>query len=263
MLQAAVDGELKALLLVGADPAADVPNTALAQEALSSVEFLVSIDCFVTESNKHADIILPALGFAEKEGTVTNLDGRVMKANKVVEGPGQARADWAVLDDLSSMMGAPMALTSASVIADEISKTAPAYEGISWFLLDWKERSGVQAPRDGASQPLAYIPVGTTSDTGVSDGFVVHSARKLYDNGVLAQAGPSLAGLVDPAFVGLNPADAERIGANGSVNVEGEDVVLVRDQSIPVGTVFVPFNQPGGPAVGASVLVTASAGGTE
>lgn len=263
MLAAAADGGLRALLLVGADPVSDAPNRALAEDALSSVEFLVSVDCFLNDSNRHADIILPALGFAEKEGTVTNLEGRVMKANKVVEGPGQARSDWAIIDDLSSMMGSPLGLGSASDIADEIAKTAPVYQGITWFLLDWKERSGVRAPREGASQPLQYIPVGTATDTELGSGFTVHSARKLYDNGTLTQAGPALADLVEEAFAGLNPADADRIGANGTVNVEGQDLALVRDESIPVGVVFVPFNQPDGPVVPRSASVTAGDGGSE
>lgn len=259
MLAAAASGDLKALMLVGSDPVADSPDRALATKALESVEFLVSIDCFVNESNSHADIILPALGFAEKEGTATNLEGRVLKVNTAVNGPGQARADWAIIDDIASRMGVALGLSSGADIATEISKLAPAYQGISWFLLDWKERSGVLAPREGAQQHLQYIPVVTSTDSLV-DGFTVHAPRKLYDAGTLTQAGPAIAGLTDPAFVGLNPADAQMIGANGKVDIDGCTVELVHDTSIPVGVVVVPFNQLGGPRVGASASVSATAG---
>lgn len=259
MLKAAAEGELRAMLLVGADPVADTPDGVSVDAALSNLEFLVSIDCFMNASNAHADIVLPALGFAEKEGTATNLEGRVMKANRAVTGPGQARADWSILDDLSTRMGAPLGFGSAEAISTEIANTAPAYQGITWFLLDWKERLGVLAPRGDAQQPLQYVPVITDSDAPVKGDFTVHSARKLYDAGTLTQAGPSIAGLAPEAFVSLNPADAKRIGANGRVEIGGTAVSLVRDATVPVGTVFVPFNQPGGPRVGAATSVSAVA----
>jgi NADH-quinone oxidoreductase subunit G len=259
MLKAAAEGELKVMLLVGADPVADTPDGAGADSALANLDFLVSIDCFMNASNAHADVVLPALGFAEKEGTVTNLEGRVMKANRAVTGPGQARADWSILDDLSTRMRAPLGFGSAEAVSTEIANTAPAYQGITWFLLDWKERLGVIAPRGDAQQPLQYVPVITDSDTAVKGDFIVHSARKLYDAGTLAQAGPSLAGLAAEPFVALNPADAKSIGANGHVEIEGTTVALKRDASVPVGTIFVPFNQPSGPRVGVSTSVSAVA----
>src|SRR5690606_25352267 len=84
-------GDIKALIMVGADPVADVPDSHLATEALANAEFVVAIDMFHTESTAYADVILPALGFAEKEGTVTNLEGRVQKVNDIVAGAGQSR----------------------------------------------------------------------------------------------------------------------------------------------------------------------------
>jgi NADH-quinone oxidoreductase subunit G len=264
ILEAAADGRVKALLLVGADPLADVPDHDLAVRAFDAVDLVVSLDCFMTESTARADIVLPALGFAEKEGTVTNLEGRVMKVNRIVPGPGQAREDWSILDELAQRMGRPLDLGSAEAISQRISAHAPAYEGISWFLLDWKERDGVVAPREGATQPLQYIPTGglhaVGSGGGARGGFALHLARVLYDDAVLTRHGPSIADLAPGPFAALNPADADRIGANGRVEVDGHSLPLRRDPSLAEGTVFVPFNQPGGPRLGGRAHVDVSGG---
>ena len=266
ILRAAVDGEVKAIILVGSDPVRDVPDGALAAEALEACDLVVAVDCFLTDSSSRADVVLPALGFGEKEGTVTNLEGRVMKVNRVVPGPGQARADWSILDDLSTRMGKPLGFASAEDISARIAKHAPAYEGISWFLLDWKERSGVVAPRPGVEQPLRHVPVhglrAVGAGTSRRGGFALHLARVLYDDAVLTRHGVSLAALAPGAYAVLNPADAERIGADGHVEVDGHRLPLRRDPSLALGTVFVPFNQPGGPSFAGRKAVDVAAGGT-
>ena len=91
---------------------------------------------------EHADVVFPGEAYPEKEGTVTNLEGRVQKVNEIIPAPGQSRPDWAILDDLSSIMGHPMGLSSAGQISKEIAEVAPAYQGISWDLLEWDARDG-------------------------------------------------------------------------------------------------------------------------
>ncbi len=264
ILEAAADGRVKALLLVGADPLRDVPDADLAARALDAVDVVISIDCFLTDSTAKADIVLPALGFTEKEGTVTNLEGRVMKVNRIVSGPGQARADWSIIDDLAARMGRPLGFESAEAISLAIAEHAPAYGGITWFLLDWKERDGVVAPRDGVEQPLQYIP--TTSLRAVGSGgakrggFALHLGRLLYDDAVLTRQGASIADLAPGAYAVLNPTDADRIGANGHVEVDGHRLPLRRDASLAEGTVAVPFNQPDGPPLGGSSHVDVAPG---
>ena len=149
---------MHALLLVGADPVRDVARGPLAAEALAAAGFVVALDQFLTDSSRLADVVLPVEGFAEKDGTVTNLEGRVQRVNRVVSGPGQTRSDWSVLDDLAARMGTPLGLGSAEGIAKEIAEVAPAYRGVTWDFLDFEGRDGVIVPHDGAEQPLTYKP---------------------------------------------------------------------------------------------------------
>ncbi|HET9261143.1 MAG TPA: NADH-quinone oxidoreductase subunit NuoG, partial [Acidimicrobiia bacterium] len=100
-------GEIRGLLLVGADPLGDMPDPRIAEEGLYNAEYVVAIDLFRNASNAHADVLLPAAGFGEKEGTVTNVEGRVQKVNRTRPAPGAGRPDWSIIDDLSSNMDAP------------------------------------------------------------------------------------------------------------------------------------------------------------
>jgi NADH-quinone oxidoreductase subunit G len=252
--------ELRAVLLVGADPVGNSHSPSGAAEALEVAEYVVSIDTFLNDSNQFADVILPAAGYAEKEGTVTNLEGRVQKVNEIIPAPGQSRPDWAILDDLSSIMGSPMGLSSAGQIAKEIAQVAPAYQGISWDLLEWDARDGAVVPIE-STQPLTHIPVMVDGPKGPSAELVLHQARVMYDDGVRLRNSPSLHPLAPGAVVLVSPDDAKRIGArdNSRVRVvtsKGEGEFAVRtDTATPSGVVFVPLNQPGAARLGVDPVV--------
>jgi predicted molibdopterin-dependent oxidoreductase YjgC len=264
ILEALVSGEVRALVMMGADPVADVPDSALATTALERAEFVVAIDMFATASTAHADVVLPALGFAEKEGTVTNLEGRVQKVNALVPGAGQSRADWSILDDIARRMGTPLGWSSASEVAKEIAAVAPAYAAVTWDTLDWDHPHGVVVPTADGSQPLTYLPA-PVSVPSASAEMVLHSARTLYDDGVLMRYGLSLHRLAPGAAAFLHPDDARRLGVSvgdrvrvetGSASVE---LAVVLDDSLTHGAVYVPFNQPGCPGLGSVPAVTVSA----
>ncbi len=258
MLRRAIDREVKALILVGADPVRDVPSGQGAA-ALEAADFVVSLDLFRTDSNALADVILPVEGFAEKEGTVTNVEGRVQKVNRVVAAPGQARADWSVLDELATRLGRPIDLTSPESVAKEIAELAPAYRGVTWELLEWDEREGAVVPYGDTIQPLQYVPVRSSSATPAETS--LHLARTLYDDGVLMRHSQSLHHLAPGAAAYLDPTHAASLGVEegDQVTVNGVTLTVAIDPSLAGGTVYVPFNQPnqvmyaGGPAVSVHV----------
>jgi NADH-quinone oxidoreductase subunit G len=253
-----LDGSMKALLLLGADPAADMPDAGFARAGLEAVDFVVSIDLFRNASNAVADVILPADGFAEKDGTVTNLEGRVQKVNAITTGHGQSRADWSIIEDLAARMGKSLGFTSAEGVGKEIATVAPAYRGITWDLLDWDERDGVVVPYGDATQPLFYVPVDTPGEILKGD-LVLHSARTMYDDGVLIRYGMSLHKLAPGATLHVHPDDASRLGLDGEATITAGAVTatltVTHDPSLARGTVYVPFNQPGGPSLGSDPLV--------
>jgi len=253
-------GEIRALMLAGSDPIRDMPDPRVAAEGLFAAEYVIAVDLFYNDSNRHADVILPAAGFAEKEGTVTNVEGRVQKVNRMRPAPGSARPDWSILDDISTRMARPLGLSSAETIAKEIAENVPLYSGVTHDHLEWEARDGVVVPMEG-SQPFDHIPVSLGGPKAPGAQFVLHQARTMYDDGVRLRHSPSLHVLAPGPMAHINPADAPGLGvkAGSTVKVttgqgEGEFTVVL-DEGTPSGVVYVPFNQPGGAALGTDPVV--------
>ena len=257
-------GDIRCLFLVGSDLIRDMPEPSAAIDGLHSAEFVVSIDLFVNESNRNADVILPAHGFAEKEGTATNIEGRVQKLNAISPGPGRSRPDWAILSDIASRCGVDMGLASAETIAKEIAETAPAYEGVTWDMLEWDERDGVVVPLLG-EQAINYIPVALQGPSAPGAELILHVARTMYDDAVMTRHSPSLALLAPGAVAYINPETARRLGAQEGhlvvvVSKHGDgEYVAVLDEGTPEGVVYVPFNQPGTKSLGTDAVVRVTA----
>jgi NADH-quinone oxidoreductase subunit G len=257
-------GDIRCLFLIGADPINDVPRGSIAGEALEAAEYVVAVDLFLNDSNKGADVIFPALGFAEKEGTVTNVEGRVQKVNAVLPGPGQSRPDWSILADIADRVGRPIGLSSLEAIAKEIAAVAPAYRDVTWDLLEWDERDGVVVPH-GSAPSFTHIPVALTGNAAPKAQLVLHVARTLYDDGVRLRNCPSLHPLAPGPVAHLNPEDARRAGAQEGreihvVTKHGEGSFLaVIDPATPEGVVYVPFNQPGAASLGTDPVVRVKA----
>ncbi len=260
ILEGLAEGSILGLLMVGSDPVRDVPNGELARQALEQARFVVALDQFLTDSSRLADVVLPVEGFAEKEGSVTNVEGRVQKVNRVVPGPGQSRPDWSILDDLSDRMGRSINLVSAEAIAKEIATEVPAYVGVTWDMLD-AQKDGVVVPLPEATQPLVYLPADTPGKS-FSGELVLHYARTMFDDGVLMRHGPSLEHLAPGAVAILNFDDARRLGLSDGDQADiktsqGSARLTVRiDPSMNHGLVYVPFNQPGIPSLGSDPVVT-------
>ncbi|MDY6893456.1 MAG: formate dehydrogenase subunit alpha [Chloroflexota bacterium] len=136
MMEAASQGTIKALYVVGENPMMSEPSLGHVKQAMSKLEFLVVQDIFPTETAVMADVILPAAVFAEKNGTFTNTERRVQKLRKAVEPPGEAKPDWQIISTLARKMGHPVACQSAADIMDEIATLTPIYGGIHYDRLD-------------------------------------------------------------------------------------------------------------------------------
>jgi NADH-quinone oxidoreductase subunit G len=264
ILEGLTSGELRGLLLVGADPVRDMPNTSIALEGLEAAEWIVAIDVFMNDSTRYADLILPAETFTEKEGTATNVEGRVQKLNHIRPGPGQSRADWSILDDIALEMEKSLGLTSPEAITKEIAKVAPAYQGVSWDLLEWEETDGVVVPIAGEA-PISFMPVASNGAGAPTADLVLHVARTMYDDGVRVRHSPASRRLAPGAVVKINPADAPRLGAQQGeklhlVTKQGEgDFEVVLDEGTPAGVLHVPFNQEGAASLGTDPVVRVKA----
>jgi NADH-quinone oxidoreductase subunit G len=260
IMKSLVSGDIRGLVLVGADPIRDMPDPRPAVDGIGAAEYIVAVDLFLHDSNRDADVILPAAGFAEKEGTITNVEGRVQKVNRARPGPGFSRPDWSIIDDIAAHMGSPLGLASAETVAKEIAEALPLYAGVTHDHLEWDARDGVVVPIEG-SQPFDYIPVRLDGPSAPGADFTIHRARTMYDDGVRLRHCGSLHPLAPGAVAHINPADAPGLGATDGASVNlttthGEAVfTAILDETTPKGVVYVPANQPGGASLGTDPVV--------
>ncbi|HEX6569031.1 MAG TPA: NADH-quinone oxidoreductase subunit NuoG [Acidimicrobiales bacterium] len=135
ILRAAADGKIDTLVLLGADPLADFPDRELAERGMAGARTIIALDQFLTESVKQADVVLPVAGYAEVDGTTTNLEGRVSLLSKKVTAPGTAQSDWMVAAELAYRLDLDLGLESPRQIAAEIEEVAPAFAGLTLDVL--------------------------------------------------------------------------------------------------------------------------------
>ncbi len=122
ILEGCVSGKIKALYVMGSETLLAFPDQELVQAALTKVPFLIVQDLFMTEIGKQADVFLPACSFIEKDGSFTNIEGRVQKFKKAVEPRGQSKPDWQIVAELLSRLGKPVPYFSPRDVAREIAK---------------------------------------------------------------------------------------------------------------------------------------------
>ncbi len=141
--EGAISGEIKGMYIMGENPMGSSPDIAEVEHGLKALDFLVVQDMFLSETAALADVVLPVASFAEKDGTFTNTERRVQLIRPAVPPPGEARADWQVVCEISTAMGYPMSYASTAAIMEEIASLVPSYAGIRHERLD---NGGLQWP---------------------------------------------------------------------------------------------------------------------
>lgn len=156
MFDAAINGKLKALWLIGEDVVQTDPNTQKVMKALDSLDLLIVQELFMTETAKHATVILPGTSFLEKEGTFTNGERRIQKVQRVVQPLEGTKTDGQIIVDLMNKMGYPQPDYSAKGMLEEISQIVPFFAGVTWENL---EGNGKQWPvaKDGTDTKMLHI----------------------------------------------------------------------------------------------------------
>ena len=169
ILQAAADGKLQALVLLGADPLADFPDRELARRAIAGAGFVAAVDTFLNDSAREADVVLPAAGYAERAGTTTNLEGRVTRLGQKIVPPGVAWPEWVVANELAHRLGGDLGLESLEGIWAEIEQVAPSHRGATLAMLrERRFRDGVVVPIPPEGPPeTPTVPVDPMSDPGI------------------------------------------------------------------------------------------------
>jgi predicted molibdopterin-dependent oxidoreductase YjgC len=154
------DGRVKALYLVGENPAQTEPNAHHVEQGLAACEFIVSQDIFLNDSTRtYADVVLPASSFAEKDGTFTNTERRVNRVRKALDCPGEAREDWRIVCQMAAALGGSWPDYAApEEVWDELADLSPNWYGIRYPRI---EEHGLQWPcteLDHPGTPYLHAP---------------------------------------------------------------------------------------------------------
>ncbi len=132
MFNAAIEGKLKAMWIMGEDVVQTDPNTNKVKKALNNLDLFVVQELFMTETAKLADVILPGASFLEKSGTFTNGERRIQRVNKVVDPIGNSKPDGQIVIDLMNRMGYPQPDYTPEGMLAEISQIVPFFAGVTW-----------------------------------------------------------------------------------------------------------------------------------
>ena len=246
ILRAAAEGRLDLLVLLGADPLSDVPDTTLAAEALAKVPEILAVDLFVNASTASASVVLAAAGPGEFEGSFTNLEGRISHLAQKVTPPGTARPDWMLGVELAALLGADLGITGPADIWAELAALAPIYADVDFTRIRAEVREGILV----TGGPAASAPEPTPAPKADAYSYRLVATRKMYDLGVMVSHAPSLAVLAPGTSLGMHPLDADALGvADGdTVSVtspRGSVTAALRRQSgIPRGVVTLEVLQP-------------------
>jgi formate dehydrogenase alpha subunit len=270
MMHGILEGKIKALYMMGENPALSDPNLNMTRSALAKADFLVSQDIFLTESGEYADVVVPSVCFAEKEGTFTNTERRVQRVRGAVDPPGETLDDWQIVSRVATKMGYSMGYDDAGQILDEIASVTPIYGGMSFDRIEdiglqwpcpYKEHAGTRylhkgkfTRGKGKFHAVQFKdPAETESDEYP---FVLSTGRQLYQfhTGTMTRKSRTVNQVSPTGYVEIHPDDAGRLNISDGQNVEvvscrGSVTTLAKvTAGIEKGWLFMPFHFCEGPA---------------
>jgi formate dehydrogenase major subunit len=257
---------IKSMYIMGENPAMSDPNLNHARAALAKLDHLVVQDIFLTETAMFADVILPAAAWPEKNGTVTNTNRQVQRGREAVKAPGNAKADWQIIQRIANRLDLNWSYTELEDVYAEMQLAMPSLANIDWNRLNNEHAvtypcSSPDKPgqeivfADGFPTPNSrgqFIPANFTPPNDMLDEqypFILTTGRQLehWHTGSITRRSHVLDTLEPEAFVQLNRNDATKldIEAGELVNItsrRGTIKLKVRlDDNIQQNLAFIPF----------------------
>lgn len=269
MVQQAKEGNVRAMYIVGENPALSFPQPSLVKQALESLELLVVQDMFLTETAKLAKVVLPASSFAEKDGTFTNFEGRIQKLNRALLPLGNSLPDWQIISKLSASMGYHMSYASPDELMNEIKELVPMYRDAQRTSPgpDSNQLTNRQIPDKKATDKSAgfltaeYTPSPESPPEGYPFTLVAGSTLYHFGTGTRSSRASRLKKFLPEAYLEINPSDAESISIKNGDKVKvsspaGEVTAAARiSDTVGQGIVFMPISFPSSSATALFDLV--------
>jgi formate dehydrogenase alpha subunit len=264
MFTAIDEGKVKALYVVGENPLVTDPDLRHVEAALKKLDIFIVQDIFLTQTAKLADVVLASTSFAEKDGTFSNTERRVLLVRQAIPPVGESRPDWMITQDLSTRCGYPMNYASAEAIFDEMKSLTPSYAGMSYARL---AGNGLQWPcptpehpgtvflhKDrfsrglGAFTAIDYKPPAEVVDGAYPMWLSTGRVFAHYHSGSMTRVSPSLHQEVPEGYVEISPTDAKAMAIKDGERIKvssrrGEIQIKARiSGKVNRGVVFIPFH---------------------
>ncbi len=265
IMDAVHDDKIKAMYILGENPAMSDPDVDHARDALAKLDHLVVQDLFITETANYADVILPSSGWYEKTGTVTNTNRQVQMGRAVTPPPGEAREDWWIEVELAKRLGLDWDYTHPREVFAEMKLNMRSLDNITWERL---EETAVTYPSlspedpgqaivfgDGFPRPegrARFTPANVIPPDEVPDSeypFVLITGRQLehWHTGSMTRRSKVLDAVEPEANCSMHPKTLRKLGvAPGEylrlTTRRGSVSVMARaDRAVAEDNVFLPF----------------------
>ncbi|MBI2906076.1 MAG: molybdopterin-dependent oxidoreductase [Chloroflexi bacterium] len=234
-------GAVKGMWIVGENPVRSFPRANSVREALACLDFLVVQDMFLTETVRLAQVVLPAASHAEKEGTLTNFEGRAQQLRKAIEPVGSSLPDWEIILRLAARMGRPMPFNSPQEVSKEIKELLPSHR--------------IGALQSSEKGTPCFVPVRSLPEPLASKGdypLLLLTGTTLYRFGAGSRSSRSsrLTRFQPEAFIEVAEADAAVLGLFSGDKVKifsstGEVAARIEvTTALPQGMLFMPVSAP-------------------
>jgi len=266
IMNAAYDGKIRGMYIMGENPAMSDPDLEHARAAMAKLEHLVVQDIFLTETAYLADVVLPATAWPEKTGTVTNTDRMVQLGRPALKAPGEAREDLWIIIELAKRLGLAWTYSHPRDVWNEMRGCMDSIKGITWERLE--RDSSVTYPCENEGDPGQPVVFQTHFPTATGRGkfvpadlipaaeqpdkqypMVLITGRQLehWHTGAMTRRSGTLDAIEPEPVASLHPLDLDAIGARAGDIVtvgsrRGEISLYARaDAGTPRGAVFIPF----------------------
>jgi len=273
IMNAVLAGDISGMYIMGENPAMSDPDLNHARAALAKLDHLVVQDLFLTETAMHADVVLPASAWPEKDGTVTNTNRQVQMGRAALDLPGEARQDWWIIQEIANRIGLVWTYGHPRDVFAEMRTVMPSIENIGWDRL--ARESSVTYPCEGDDDPGSEIVFGDGYPTPSGRGkftpaevtppaelpdddypMILTTGRRLehWHTGAMTRRSAVLDAIEPEAIASFAPADLLRLGIRPGDPVRvttrrGEIVLKARtENAVPPGMVFIPFCYAEAPA---------------
>ncbi len=227
-------GAVRSLIILGEDPVSRYPFSSKIQSVLKSLDLLIVQDIALTETAKLAHIVLPAAGWAEKDGTFVNAEGVTQKLQRIVETPGQSLPDWQILRNLSLALGKEIGTRSVEGLSEEIKETVRE----------------TNSPSDRRVFHAVAVVTGETPSIEYPFSLVIRDV--LQHSGTMSTRSKSLDLVVSEAYLEINDEDAVKLAVTDNTHVKvssrrGTIYLKARvTDAVPAGSVFTSTHFPHG-----------------